>query len=286
MATRMRLPDFIGIGTPRCGTTYLSHLLNQHSDIYFAPYYKEIHYFDNNYHRGLKWYSTFYNNTTNHKSCGDFTPSYMFQEKVISLIKEFNPRVKLIVCVRDPVNRAFSHYMQRNRYQNGKNNFDETIRHNHQDILGYGQYGYQLNQVLKHFSKDQIKIIVFEELIEKPQKILSELFEFLNLNNFIINSNETPKNYMKEFHFKIIQHTIRGIRSMGRRYYYFRILLYYLFPGHRLIQKLKKINMKKVVKNREKMSLETQQYLIEYYTEDKKLLEKILGKSISNWQIN
>jgi hypothetical protein len=44
--------------------------------------------------------------------------------------------------------------------------------------------------------------------------------------------------------------------------------------------------MKKVVKNREKMSLETQQYLIEYYTEDKKLLEKILGKSISNWQIN
>ncbi len=286
MDINMRLPDFIGIGSPRCGTTYLLHLLNQHPDIYFAPYFKEIHFFDNNYQRGLKWYSSFYNNIPEQILCGDFTPSYMQSEQVIRMIKQFNPQIKLIVCIRNPVERAYSHYMQRNRFQNWNCDFDETVRKNDQGILDYGLYGFQLERVLHNFPRDQVNIIIFEDLIENPQKILSGLFSFLKVNNFIIVENYAPTNYMKKFHFKTVKQMVRGIRSLSRKYVYFRKLFYNVFPGRSFIRFIRKVNMKEGTGIKRGMSGETKKYLAEYYAEDKILFERIIGKTISNWETN
>ena len=234
------LPNFLGIGAPRSGTTFLSHLLNQHPELYLPKNYKEVHFFDNNFHRGFKWYSSFYKSLKGEKAIGDFTPSYMSQNNVILRIKEYKPDLKILVCLRDPVERTYSHFMQRARFQNWKNDFDETIKLNDKRILDYGKYRTQLDELFKNFPMSQVKIIIFEDLIKNPQLVLNEVFEFLNLYHFEINFTNVPKNHMKEFHFKFLQKMIRGIRSFGRKYIIFRILLYEIFPGKKIISKIKK----------------------------------------------
>ena len=91
---------------------------------------KDYNLFDNNYKRGLKWYSKFYHKIPENKICCDYTPSYMNNDEIIPLIKQMNPNIKLIVCIRNPIQRSFSHYMQRNRFENWEFDFDETIRNN------------------------------------------------------------------------------------------------------------------------------------------------------------
>jgi hypothetical protein len=207
----------------------------------------------------------------------------MQSEQVIRMIKQFNPQIKLIVCIRNPVERAYSHYMQRNRFQNWKYNFDETVRKNDQDILDYGLYGVQLEHVLHHFPKDQVKIIIFEDFIKNPQKFLSDLFSFLNVNNFKIIKNSAPKNSMKEFHFKRLKKFINIIRALCRRYYYFRKVFYELFPGDKMLKFINKINIKNQILTKTKISIKTKDYLKKYYTQDKILLEQILGREILYW---
>lgn len=285
MGIKMRLPDVIGIGSPRSGTTWLSNLLNHHPDIYFAPYFKEIHFFDNNYKRGLKWYSKFYHKIPENKICFDYTPGYMKNYKIGNLIKQMSPNIKLIVCIRNPIQRAFSHYMQRNRFENWEFDFDKTVQYNSKNILDYGLYGSQLKKVLENFSKEQIHIIFFEDLITNTENIISDVFNFLEIPNFKveINTMDIGKNSMKKIHFKPLKQTIRFIRSLCRKYYLFRIIFYQLFPGDKMLKFISKINTKNQILTKTNISIKTKKYLKEYYCQDKILLEQILGREIVCW---
>ncbi|NQV41615.1 MAG: sulfotransferase domain-containing protein [Candidatus Marinimicrobia bacterium] len=281
----MRLPDFIGIGAPRCGTTWLSHILNQHSQIYFNPNYKEIHYFDHNYHRGLKWYARFFSSVAQNIRCGEFTPNYMVQTDSFSRIHQMNPKVKLIIVLRDPVKRAFSHYMQKKRYKRSMKDFETTVQSNEFQILDYGNYGEQLSQLLSIFPQEQVHTIIFEEMIADSQKTFTELQKFLEVEKIDLDPNQAPKNQMNTSRFLWLKILTRGLRGLARKYYWFRILFYGVLPGRRIIQMLRTINAKAITIKKEQMSPEIEQWLVDHYAADKAILEQIIGRPLSLWSL-
>ena len=101
----MRLPDFLGIGTQKGGTTYLHALLQHHPQIFLATP-KEQHFFSLHWQRGEQWYADQFAQAESHQCCGEVTPYYLFHPEVPQRIKSQLPAAKLIVLLRDPVERA------------------------------------------------------------------------------------------------------------------------------------------------------------------------------------
>lgn len=199
-----KLPDFIIIGTQKGGTSSLFYYLRQHPDVK-ASTAKEVHYFDLNYNKGLNWYKSFFPLKSNTKITGEASPYYLFHPHVPARIKKDIPNVKLIVMLRDPAKRAFSHYkMERRNGQDPLSTFEEAIEkeyeRTHEETVklnnnpfyksiphrkfayaARGLYYEQINNWLKYFDKSQFYFIKAEEFYANPQHEFNEVCKFLNL---------------------------------------------------------------------------------------------------------
>lgn len=223
-------PDFLIIGTQKGGTTSLFYYLSQHPGI-FAPYKKEIHYYDLNFSKGEAWYRKHFPLIFSNKISGEASPYYMFHPKVPERVAKQNPNVKIIILLRNPIQRAHSHYQMAVRKGNELHaTFEEAILnekkrieeetkkifdpryqksdfHQQNSYISRGKYYDQLIEWQKHFKKDQILIMKSESFFENPQKEVSEVFHFLGLGPFQLfdlknqlkgNYNEIKKETKKE----------------------------------------------------------------------------------------
>lgn len=238
---KLRFPDFIGIGAPKCATTFISELLMQHPNIFMPPYFKELHYFDKNFHRGSKWYKNFFKNVPPNIKCGEFTPSYMRLHNFSDLVIKINPNIKLIACLRDPVKRSFSHYLYKNRIKRNFDSFEKFIETNSYDFLNIGLYGEQLKKILNVIPKENIHVIFFEELIKNPNIVMQDLFKFLEVDQFYISGKKPEKIASYKWTIKLQ----KVINFLVRRYYSFRFLFLYILPISRFLRYLNKTFPKK-----------------------------------------
>src|SRR5690242_8679107 len=102
-------PHFLIIGAQRCGTTSLFEYLANHPEI-VPPSVKKIHFFDSEYEKGEAWYRARFPVLENGFITGEATPYYLFHPRVPKRVRNWNPNVKLIVLLRNPVDRAYSHF--------------------------------------------------------------------------------------------------------------------------------------------------------------------------------
>ena len=109
-------PTFIVAGGVRCASGWIRECLSEHPDIYIHP--KEIHFFDQNYEKGLKWYLDFFKDQKDKRILGEKTATYLHTEKIATLINHLFPNIKLIFCLRDPVDRMISHYIMSSSMDN------------------------------------------------------------------------------------------------------------------------------------------------------------------------
>ncbi len=216
------LPDFIIIGAQRCGTTTLYNNLILHPHTMQALR-KEIHFFDINYKKGVTWYqahfpSLLYKSYLKHTYrnniiSGEATPYYFFHPLSTERIYKFIPRVKLIVLLRNPVDRAYSHYQLSVRLGHENLSFEDAIQHeigrlkieeerifnngsyysfNHQhySYLSRGYYMEQLRKWHHYFSRDQILILKSENFYLDPSTVLTQVYNFLNLPDMGLNDHK------------------------------------------------------------------------------------------------
>lgn len=206
----MALPNFLICGTQKGGTTALYHYLREHPEI-FMPKVKEVHFFDLNWQRGLKWYEGYFEGVKNAKAIGEASPFYMYLEEVPKRIYEVLPDVKLIFILREPVSRAYSHYWHEVRLGYESLTFEEAIKMEEErlstkDIFYRQQYSYkdrgkyvtQLRRYRKYFSDEQMLILLKEELKKDPQKVMKEVFEFLGVNLEFKSPNWYTPHYIGE----------------------------------------------------------------------------------------
>jgi Sulfotransferase domain len=200
------LPNFIIIGAQKGGTTSLYVYLTQHPQIAPATQ-KEIHYFDLQFDKGAEWYYAQFPTLEERgsKLTGESSPYYIFCPHVPQRIYDLCPDVKLIVLLRNPVDRAISHYYHyKLRIDHESLSFEEAIareperlkgeleklladpsyysfEYQHHSYLARGIYADQLPAWFKLFPKSQILILKSEDLYANPCETYNTVLEFLNL---------------------------------------------------------------------------------------------------------
>ena len=202
----MRLPNFMCIGAAKSGTTSLYDILSQHSEV-FTPSFKEPHFFDipSNYQNGVEWYEkTYFKGVKDEKCIGDFSPTYLFEaQSPQRILNDIGADVKFIIILRNPVDRAYSHYLHSKRDEHEKLSFRDALfleenRTNKNDYLTYlrlsyvgqGMYSQMLKRYFKLFSKENFLIINFEqEFISQREDTMHRISSFLELTPEDININ-------------------------------------------------------------------------------------------------
>ena len=211
----MNLPNFLCIGAAKSGTTTLYDLLGKHPDLY-VPSFKEPHYFDfsSNYRNGIDWYNKIYfSDVKKEQVIMDFTPSYLYEKKSPERIfKSLGKEVKFLVLLRNPVDRAYSHYLhsKRDNYEiedflialekEGKRISDARKKEDYVAELKYsyisqGNYYSMITNYLKYFPREQFLFIHFEqEFIANRIESMKKIFSFLGVDyipefNYMLKSN-------------------------------------------------------------------------------------------------
>ena len=193
------LPNFLIIGAPRCGTSWLARNLRMHPQAYL-PHEKEIHFFDKKYNNGIVWYEKHFNDRSE-VAVGEATPDYLNNAMIPELIHKILPNAKLIASLRDPVERAYSHYWYRvadNKVRGKVVSFEQQINKNYR-LIKDGLYGESLQRYYNLFPEENILILRYEDIKFVPDKLMRTVFGFLGIDeNFkspiikkIINSSAT-----------------------------------------------------------------------------------------------
>jgi hypothetical protein len=183
------LPDFLIIGAPKCGTTFLYHLLTKHLHIEPAAF-KEPHYFDLLFDKGTEWYRQCFLpprwEDGQWTITGEATPGYLRHPRAPERVAQVVPQAQLIALLRNPVDQIYSayHYFQV-RHGLTMRTFEETIEDGSEDlrneVLSQGIYVDQLLRWSKFFRDEQMLVLKSESLFERPQETLKRVLDFLAL---------------------------------------------------------------------------------------------------------
>lgn len=177
---RRVLPTFLGIGVPKAGTTWICDVLRTHPDVVMASR-KEVHYFDRHFEQGTPWYERFFTGPEGSKAVGEFTTHYLFDPAVPARIRSLPSIDRLILSVRDPVDRAVSHYRFRQQVDNYGGSFDEFLER-YPQALDWGRYATHLRPWLDEFDRSQFLILVHERAVRDPEGTKRRLAEWLDID--------------------------------------------------------------------------------------------------------
>lgn len=210
-AQQRRLPGFLIIGAQRSGTTSLFETLGQHPQL-IASFWKEIHYFsggsqkEDRFEKGELWYRAHFA-LERDLSAGDMTfeatPLYLFHPLVAERIFNLLPAIKLVAILRNPTERAISHYFMTRRKKHEALPMLEVFQRDEQELLaqpltnshdkedfqflrfsykGRGLYHDQLERYYQFFPKQRILLLKSEDFFASPRESLRRVFEFLGVD--------------------------------------------------------------------------------------------------------
>jgi len=196
------LPRFLGLGAQKGGTTTLQQLLDHHPGV-FLPACKEVHYYSLHFGEGEAWYRAHFHAATAAQVCGDITPYYLFHPAAPVRIRAQLPQARLIVLLRDPVERAFSQFFHSRRLGLEPLELAEALaaepqrlagaeevlaspqgRHrSHQEhsYLSRSRYEQQLARYEALFPAEQLLLLRSEDLFTTSEQLWLRLLRFLEL---------------------------------------------------------------------------------------------------------
>lgn len=267
------LPNFVVIGAPRSGTSWIHQNLIKHPDI-FVPKIKEVHFFDRNYERGMQHYESYFADWRNQAAVGETTPAYLHgaysTQNIPVLMKRHLPHAKLIACLRNPTERAYSRYWNsKAKYkQNAGLTFEQKLAEK-PEFVSEGFYFDQLVRFLEVFDRKQLLITLYDDLRDQPIDFMRGIYGFLGvdssfdagLDGIRVNAAAGKKQLAKSSILwsasKLLAHF--GMRSAAER---MRIDNSVDIPV---------------------MAPQTHDYLVGVYAEQNRRLEQLIGRNLSQW---
>jgi hypothetical protein len=173
----------LGIGVQRGGTTWLHTLLASHPDVYMPIRRKEIRFFERYYHNGLNWYEEFFcppEQAARYQAIGEISTQYYDCEECPERISSTLPKSKLIIMLRHPVSRAYSHYGFVVQRRNFRGSFQEFLA-TRPAALEKGYYSRYLKRYLRYFDRSQILALLLEEVFIDIAKTEKTIADFLDI---------------------------------------------------------------------------------------------------------
>lgn len=256
------------IGCQRCGTTWTDAALREHPQIYL-PRSKQSYFFDRNYSNGLDWYlKRFEGVDQQHIAVGEIATGYCLTD-VIPLMAEHFPDVKILMLMRNPIDRAYSNYQSR-QVESNWNSFEQALEKD-PELLLRGQYIDQIETLMKFYDREKVMFLLYDDLHSNDNEFLQSILKFLGVD-------------------PILDSKLIGQRKNAS-----------MFPTLR--KKLHQVGLKPIVslmskswvgdcvrrsrKNRGKsyqpMNQETKNKLIEHFKPYNKKLSSCLERDLSHW---
>jgi len=284
--------DFFIVGAPKAGTTSLYHYLDEHPQLEMSLQ-KEPDYFSDKAIQGQglyysknridteEKYNGLFNTQKKDVIFGEGSVSYLFYPTVAQDIKVYNPMAKIIIMLRNPIERAFSHYLMDYRLGLVSDSFEDIInkksKHKnahlfYQQYIKVGEYAAQLKRYCDIFDKKSILLIDYEDFKNDVTGTVNSAYSFLNISaDFSVDINKKyntftmPKNKLIRFVYSFV--IIRNILS-------------FIFPKN-IIKAVRLILFTKDKKP--KLLEETRNQLKHYFSNDVRLLGNLIGKDYSKW---
>jgi sulfotransferase family protein len=179
----MTLPTFVGIGVPRAGTTWLHALLQSHPDVYVPSRRKELNFFDLYYDRGVAWYEKFFPpepQAGKYRAIGEITPYYFYGTECPARMAAL-PVGKLILMLRNPIDRAWSWYALMVRDGHFRGSFEAFMTQGRWLVVEQGSYSIYLQNYYRHFAPEQILVLVYESALADVAGTKRRLADFLGV---------------------------------------------------------------------------------------------------------
>jgi hypothetical protein len=181
------LPNFIVIGAAKCGTTSVCDILKRHPDV-FVSKPKEPHYFSRilSYRVGRERYERLFQEAAEggFTAVGEGSTSYTHPTRVeftAARIREILPDARLIYMVRHPVRRLESDWLMRRRESRAAEQIGRAVERD-ASLVMFGMYWKQLSVYLQHFPREQIEVVLLEDLADDPEGVIDRLCEHIGVD--------------------------------------------------------------------------------------------------------
>lgn len=318
----MKNLDFVIIGAAKAGTTSLYKKLSMHPDIFMCtPKEPEFFARDDVYARGYDWYRALFSTAKDGQICGEASTLYSLIQcfpETPRRMHEFAPSTKIIFVLRNPVDRAYSYYVQLlKNYQNSTKDYavnrtfeeclfpdqyperqcrDKFFAHfdaHHKDIpgtfTGGGNYMSIIKEYLKFYSKDKLMLIKFEDLVDNIDAVAGNVCDFLELDkNLLIGSGEARENISDDYFSKVdrelkkknIVNKLKKLPAME----VFSKLMPRMTRRYILDWYSKNLINGETAIRPSKMHDNTREYLKTLYLPEVNELEAFWGKSLETWK--
>lgn len=280
-----RGPDFIGLGAQRSGTSWIYSCLYEHPEIY-SPI-KEIHFFsrERNWPKGYSWYENVLVGAKKNQKVGEFSTSYLADKKTPQRIYQQYPDAKLIMVLRNPVDRAFSNYVNDIMAGTVKTSvsFAEALAERDEYVIN-GMYATHLKNYLKFFSRDNILILIHEDIKKDSAVFMKRIYQFIGVNdnfspsslNKKINVGRVPRFVWLD---RLFVHISKAMRLLGMH------KLWWLIKKKGLAGKILAVNTKTDKKVASGLIDSDRQKLKDIFRGEVRDLESIVGYKIDSWNI-
>ena len=265
------LPDFLGIGAQRAGTSSIFACLREHPEVY-TPTIKELHFFDGHYDKGMAWYKEFFVERTDETIAGEFSPNYLNHPDAIPRIAADLPSAKLIVMLRDPVERAWSAYkLFRSQGYFANQSFEEAMLPT-SELVNQGQYAKHLERVFEYFPRRQVGIWQFNDFTREPALVMQQIYAWLGVDP-AFESVEVGSNHNSS--------ALHGVQERLQRWrlgFVWNTARYVPFARHVKDWLVKREAQK------DDGAIERRQKYLHLFTDDMLHLEQLLDKDFSHWR--
>lgn len=282
-ARRVPRVDFLGIGAQKAGTSWLHRMLGAHPEIFMAQAEdKDLKFFSARYDYGYAWYERHFATDGGAKRRGEFSTSYFYSQEAPARVRRYNPHVRLVLSLRDPVDRLVSHH--RHEVRTGRLGADvplETALADNPSYVEQSLYFTQLTRWLEHFPLASFHVVIFEELFRDPARGLREMYDFVGTSpSFVpeslhekINEGRVPRSRLLDAGVRV---STSALRAMGLG---------------RLVESAKKAGLGKKVKaansrSGDALDAALAARLRETFAAENEQLAKLLGRDLSIWSRN
>lgn len=281
-------PNFFIVGAPRAGTTSLYEYFKQTKGVFMSPI-KDPDFFavetDLDFAvlkqiKDKKEYLKLFENVKNEIAVGEASPTYLHDPKAPKLIHDTIPNAKIIISLRDPVERAYSYFLNLVNSGTTSESFSDCIRNGIDSSSGYasqviggGFYYEQVKTYLEIFGRNQVKIVIFEEFVKNTREGLLEIYNFLGIESEPPGNSEKIFNPTRKPRGKILEKVIKNqaLRKIAKE----------TLPRSST-STLKTIFGKKTEK--EPISNQDKKLLEDLYRDDVKNLERLLERALP-WEL-
>lgn len=188
-------PTFVGLGAQKCASTWLHHMLGAHPEV-VVPSVKEVNFFSDRFDHGYQWYERQFPDDPSARAAGEVSPSYFHHPCAPARVRGYNPDMKILVTLREPIERAISNHRHEVRlgHVDGRDLSFEAGLANNPMYVEQSLYAKHIGHWLKFFDRDRLLVILVDDIRADPAGVARKLFRFVGVDD-----DFTPGNLSRQF---------------------------------------------------------------------------------------